>query len=140
MSECIKLTVFFQEPFWVGVFEETNDVELKVSRVVFGAEPKDYEIYDFLLKNYSNIKFSEGFEIDDSDKIIKKINPKRLQRKAKKETHDKGIGTKSQMAIKLQQEKNKKERKTKSREQKELEKQRKFELKQQKKLKKHKGH
>ena len=51
-----------------------------------------------------------------------------------------GIGTKSQQALKLQQEQNKQERKEKSRKRKEAEEQRMFELKQRKKREKHKGH
>ena len=50
------------------------------------------------------------------------------------------IGTKSQQALKLQQEQNKQERKVRSREQREAESQRLFELKQMKKREKHKGH
>lgn len=38
-----KLTVFFEEPFWVGVFERIENGKLSVSKVTFGAEPKDYE-------------------------------------------------------------------------------------------------
>ena len=76
------------------------------------------------------------------DTVVKesKTNPKRLQRDAKKMVLEKGIGTKSQQALKLQQEQNKLERKVKSREQKEAEELRLFELKQQKKKEKHKGH
>lgn len=47
-----KLTVFFKEPFWVGVFECVSEGLLFVCKVSFGAKPKDYEIYDFVLKNY----------------------------------------------------------------------------------------
>ena len=50
-----------------------------------------------------------------------------------------GIGTKSQQALKLQQEEGKLERKIKSREQREAEKEFQFELKQQKKKEKHRG-
>ena len=67
-------------------------------------------------------------------------NPKRMQREARKQTSASGIGTRSQQAIKLQQEQNKLIRKTKSREQKEAEKERRFELRQLKKNEKHKGH
>ncbi len=35
-----KLTVFFEEPFWVGVFERTENGKLSVCKVSFGAEPK----------------------------------------------------------------------------------------------------
>ena len=69
-----------------------------------------------------------------------KKNPKRMQREAKKQMKENGIGTKSQQALKLQQEQNKQERKIRSREQKEAEEQRLFELKQQKKREKHRGH
>ena len=43
-----KLTVFFEEPFWVGVFERISEGKLAVCKVTFGAEPKDYEMYDFV--------------------------------------------------------------------------------------------
>ena len=68
-----------------------------------------------------------------------KRNPKRRQRDVKKQIQETGIGTKSQQALKLQQEQNKQERKVKKREQKEADEQRMFELKQQKKREKHKG-
>jgi hypothetical protein len=50
-----KLTVFFEEPFWVGVFERISDGKLSVCKVTFGAEPKDYDVYDFIQKNYYNL-------------------------------------------------------------------------------------
>ena len=34
------------------MFERASDGKLSVHKVTFGAEPKDYEIYDFVLKNY----------------------------------------------------------------------------------------
>ena len=76
------------------------------------------------------------------DTVVKGINrnPKRIQREAKKQMRETGIGTKSQQALKLQQEQNKQERKLKSRERKEAQEIRMFELKQQKKKEKHKGH
>ena len=45
-----KLTVFFEEPFWVGVVERVSDGKLAVCKVTFGAEQKDYEIHEFILK------------------------------------------------------------------------------------------
>ena len=63
-----------------------------------------------------------------------------MQREIKKQMSDTGIGTKSQQALKLQQEQFNTERKKKTREQKQAEEERLFELKQQKKREKHKGH
>ena len=54
----VKLTVFFVEPFWRGVFERISEGELSVCKVTFGAEPKDYEVYDLMLKNYYRLRFS----------------------------------------------------------------------------------
>ena len=131
------LTVYFEEPFWVGVFEVTENNKVSASRVVFGAEPKDYEVYEYFLKNYQGLKFSPA--VKTAVKEISK-NPKKVQREARKQTSATGIGTKSQQAIKLQQEENKLSRKVRSREQKEAEERREFELKQLKKKEKHRGH
>ena len=128
-----RLTVFFEGPFWVGVFEHISERKLTVCKVTFGAEPKDYEIYDFVLKNYYRLKFSPAVATD-----VKEAgrNPKRVQRDVWKQVQNTGIGTKSQQALRLQQEQLKTERKTVSREQREAEKKRQFELKQQKKERK----
>lgn len=132
-----KLTVYFEEPFWVGIFERIEDGKLSVAKVTFGAEPKDYEVQEYVQKYYFSLKFSPA--VDTVVKDIKR-NPKRMQREAKKQMQKIGIGTKSQQALKLQQEQNKQERKLRSQEKKEAEKLRMFELKQQKKREKHKGH
>lgn len=131
-----NLTVFFEEPFWVGAFERISDGKLSVCKVTFGAEPKDYEIYDFVLQNYYRLRFSPAVAAD-----VKETgrNPKRIQREVQKQMQNTGIGTKSQQALKLQQEQLKTERKIISRKRREAEKQRQFELKQQKRKEKHKG-
>ena len=100
------------------------------------AEPKDYEIYDFILKKYYQLRFSPAVATD-----VKETgrNPKRVQREVRKQIQNTGIGTKSQQALKLQQEQLKTERKIVSRKQRETEKQRQFELKQQKRKEKHRG-
>ena len=135
-EEQCKLTVFFEEPFWVGVFERIENGKLSAAKVTFGAEPKDYEVYEFILKHYYDLRFSPAVAT-----VVKeaKQNPKRMQRDIKKSLAKNGIGTKSQQALKLQQEQNKQKRKVKSREQKLVEAERLFELKQQQKKEKHRG-
>ena len=131
-----RLTVFFDEPFWVGVFERTEDGKLSVSKITFGAEPKEAEVYEFILKHYCDLRFSPAV-----DAVVKesRANPKRMQREVKKQLSAKGVGTKSQQALKLQQEQNKQARKAKRREAKAAQAERLFELKQQKKKEKHRG-
>lgn len=133
-----KLTVFYENPFWVGVFEREEGNKYQTSRVVFGPEPKDVEVYEFVLQNYSKLKFSRPVKSE----VIKekKINPKRLQREVMKEQKNHGISTKAQETMRLELEMNKVERKHRSSTERELEKKRLFEKKQDKKKKKRKGH
>ena len=106
-----RLTVFFEEPYWIGVFEHIEDGKLTVAKVVFGAEPKDYEVYEFVLKHYHSLRFSPALAA-----VVKKSNknPKRVHREVRKQLQNACIGTKSQQALKLQQEQNKRERKVKA--------------------------
>lgn len=133
-----KLTILFEEPFWIGIYEREDNTLYEVCKITFGAEPKDYEVYDFIIKNWSRIRFSPSIEVTMAAE--KRINPKRLQRLINKQIKDTGVGTKAQQSLKLQQVQGKLERKTRSREQREAENKRQFELLQKKRKEKHKGH
>lgn len=128
--------ILFENPFWVGIAERTVNKRLTVSKVTFGPEPKDYEVYEFLLKNYYRLRFSPEVKADAGEK---RINPKRMLKKASKEVNTTGIGTKSQQALQLQREQLKVERKSFSKEKKAEEERRQYELKRQKKKEKHRG-
>ena len=132
-----KLTIYFEDPFWVGVFEELDGDKLSVCKAVFGVEPTDAEIYEFILRHYFHLRFSVPIKTEIRQKAD---NPKRRQRNARKQLENTGIGTKSQQALKKQYEENKIKRKQLSREQIEAEKQRQFELKKHKRKEKHRGH
>ena len=88
-----RLTVFFEKPFWIGIFERISEEKLFVGKVTFGAEPKDYEIYDFVLKNYYWLRFSSAV-VTDVKEIVR--NPKQVQREVWKQVQNIGISTKSQ--------------------------------------------
>ena len=132
-----KLTVFFEEPFWVGLYERECEGRYEVAKVTFGAEPKDYEVFEYFLTNWYSLRFSPSMEAAVQDE--RQINPKHRQREAQKAVQTTGIGTKAQQALKLQQKQGKLERKTRSKEQRESEEARQFELKQQKRKEKHRG-
>lgn len=132
-----RLTVYYNGALWIGVYERISDGRLEACKIIFGAEPKDYEVYQFLLQNWRELRFSPS--VDVGKKTESKINPKRIQRMIKKQLESNGTGTKSQQALKLQQEEKKAERKTRSREQREWEAQRRFEEKRLKKKEKHRG-
>ena len=82
-----RLTVYFEAPFWVGVFERTRSGALFAARVVFGAEPKDYEAYARVLKEYARLRFSPAVESAAHAEIR---NPKRARRAAAKLTGSAG--------------------------------------------------
>lgn len=86
-----------------------SEGKLSVYKVTFGAEPKDYEIYDFVLKNYYRLKFSPVVATDVKEAGC---NPERIQREVRKQVQNIGIGTKAQQILKLQQEQLKIECKT----------------------------
>ncbi len=133
-----KLTVFFEEPFWVGVYERVVNDSLEVCKVTFGAEPKDPEIYEAFICNFNKLVFSPSVSADMH--VPGKVNPKRRQRAIKKELCAQGVGTKSQQALKLQFEHSSTERKKTNRELRLLKQERQFALRQQKRKDKHRGH
>lgn len=131
------LTVFFEEPFWVGVFERISNGRLSVCKVTFGAEPKDCQVWDFILRHYHELTFSPAIETEVRQAAG---NPKRKRRRAGEQLRTSGVGTKSQQALQMQREAMKTRRKQSGRERQEAEKQRRFELRQQKRKARHKGH
>ena len=136
MDTC-RLTVYFEEPFWVGVFERTRGGALFAARIVFGAEPKEHEVYARVLTEYARLRFSPAVEGAAHTEIR---NPKRARRAAAKLTGSAGTGTRAQQALQMQYEQQKRERKAQSRAEKEAAQQRRFEQKQRKKQQKHRGH
>ena len=138
MDRCFsKLTICFENPFWVGICERESEGRYSVCKITFGAEPKDNEVYEFFLKNYMHLKFSKSI----ADKICEKqkINPKRLQRSIRSELK-KGIGTTAHQALKIQQQQLKQERKVTSKKKSKLEAEYRFKLQKEKRKAKHRGH
>lgn len=133
-----RLTVCFEEPFWIGLYERTYDSRYEVCKITFGAEPRDAEVYQFLLTNAYRLSFSPSLEADMRPTRI--VNPKRMQREARRQVQSTSLGTKAQQALKLQHEQGKESRQTRRREQREADQARRFEQRQEKKREKHKGH
>lgn len=133
----VTLTVFFDDPFYAGVFEQVQEGQLRVSKVVFGAEPSDQQVYEWMLANYDKLRFSPP--VDSMKQVRAASNPKRRQRQAAKAS-EKCISTKAQQAMQLAHEEHKQARKARTKEQQEQEEERKLKLLIQKKKAKHRGH
>ena len=133
-----SLTVLFEDPFWIGLFELADREGLRVCKVTFGAEPSEREIMEFIDRNGHRLRYSQA--VDTSTTLENRKNPKRQLREARRQTIPQGIGTKSQQALRQQQEQNKTVRLQRSKAEREAEQQRRFELRQAKKKEKHRGH
>ena len=57
-----RLTVFFEEPFWVGVFEQETDGVICAARVVFGAQPTDAKVFEFVLRHADRLRYGPPVE------------------------------------------------------------------------------
>ncbi len=134
----IICTVFFEDPFWVGVWERADENRYSAAKATFGAEPSDAELLLFVNERFSSLVFSKP--LADPSRQAAKANPKRAQRNAARALLETGVGTKAQQALKSQYEANKEEHKALSREEREAEVERKFLLRQEKRKAKHKGH
>jgi len=62
-----KLTIYFEDPFWVGVFERIENRKLSAAKVTFGVEPKDYDVLEFINRNYYHLQFSPAVEYPSWD-------------------------------------------------------------------------
>lgn len=138
MAAKSSLTILFEPPFWIGLYERIDGGNYEICKITFGAEPKDYEVYAFLLQNWKHLQFSPPVKADKP--ADKHRNPKRMQREISSQLQAKGIGTKAQQALKRQQEQAKAERKARHSARKEAEVDRQFALRQEKKKAKHRGH
>ena len=131
-----RLIVFFEEQFWVGIFERNDEEGLRAAKVTFGAEPNEAMLYEFVTQRATGLNFSPAVKT-----CVKEVadNPKRRIKNAKKALSAVGIGTKSQQALKAQRDVMNAERKAQNKINKETLIQQKFEQKQHKKKEKHKG-
>ena len=99
-----QLTILFENPFWVGIYERIDGDCYQVCKITFGAEPSDREVYEFLLRNWAVLRFSQPTR---TGKVKEKSkNPKRRQREIRSQLQKTGVGTKAQQALNQKRERN----------------------------------
>jgi len=135
----VKLTILFNGQFWEGVVESNQHGCLKAGRHIFGSEPKDSEVLDFV--NHLALKLLERANSSVEASVVeqKKVSPKRRSREAAKEMSVRGISTMAQAAIQQELELQKKEKKVQSKAEKEEEKEQKRLIARQKAKERHRG-
>ena len=133
-----RLTVYFEAPFWVGLYQREEADGCQVSKVTFGGEPRDQEVLDYFQSHWRELEFSPP--VAGGPAPDRAVNPKRARREARKAVQLTGTGTKAQQALQLQREQMNVQRKADSKERREAERERKLALRQEKRREKHKGH
>ncbi|MGW8958801.1 YjdF family protein [Paenibacillus sp. NPDC055715] len=136
----MKLTVYHDGQYWVGVVEEQDQGKLKAARYIFGKEPQDEEILHFIREEMWMLVSGLSQEVAVKLSETKKVNPKRLARQAAYELRRKGVSSYAQEALKLEYEKRKLEKRAYSKQQREAIKAQVRELKEKKAKEKHRGH
>lgn len=53
-----RLTVYFEEPFWVGLYQWEDEDGCRVCKITFGGEPRDQEVLDYVQSHWRDLKFS----------------------------------------------------------------------------------
>ena len=137
-SSYAKLTILFEDPFWIGLYERGGGGAYEVCKITFGAEPRDQEVYAFLLEHWRRLRFSPP--VQAGERAHRPDNPRRRQRAARRAVEQAGTGTRAQQALAAQREQGKHARRARTREEKEREAEERYEKHRQKRREKHKGH
>lgn len=101
ISVSSTLTVYHDGQFWVGLVEHVEDGKLGATRIVFGAEPSDEEILQFVVRRWEKLSF---FGSKDPGKTKLAKNPKRRMREAAKALKESPTSTKAQQALSAERE------------------------------------
>ena len=109
------LTVYFDDPWWVGVIACEEAGTLRVYRHVFGSEPSNEEVLAFVLREYLRLTSRPVAGIASDAEKPPRRNPKRAAREAARMTAARGISTKSQEALRVAREAEARERQATSR-------------------------
>lgn len=132
-------TVYFEGPFWVGVLESEDEDSLVVARHVFGAEPGNAELLDFMLNRFHRMPRHETAALRNAEGRDRPRNPKRILRDARRDAA-RPPATKAQAALSAAREARKSGAKDLRREAREEGAARRFLLHAAKRKEKHRGH
>lgn len=131
-------TVYFENPFWVGILESENEGSLIVARHVFGREPTNAELLHFMLYQYADMPRHKGKTGVGGSRGMH-VNPKRAQREARHE-QSRQVSTKAQAALSNAIEDRKVEHAIIAREERRALDEYRFEIRSEKRKRRHAGH
>jgi hypothetical protein len=98
------LTVYFDDPWWVGVIACEEAGTLRAYRHIFGSEPSGEEVLAFILRDFLPLTSRPVVGLPGDAKALLRRNPKRAAREAARQTAERGISTKAQEALRVARE------------------------------------
>ena len=137
ISVSSTLTVYHDGQFWVGLAEHVEGGRYGAARIVFGAEPSDEEILQFVAGRWAKLSLFDD-EATETSKPAK--NPKRRAREAAKALKRPAVSTKAQQALAAQREAMKRESARARSQRRADEAEARFEQRKLKRKQKHRGH
>jgi hypothetical protein len=132
-------TIYFEDPFWVGLLESEDEGALVVARHVFGAEPSNAQLLHFMLYEFHRMRRSAPAKGSFQAVASGHRNPKRAIREARRD-QVRPPSTKAQAALSAALEASKTEREINAREERRAHEDRRYELRAEKRKKRHEGH
>ncbi|TDP93726.1 YjdF family protein [Labedaea rhizosphaerae] len=96
-------SVFHDGQFWVGVLELHDEDGVRAARHVFGPEPGNAELLEFCTgSGFLDLSRQAHAAplVPEDQRPVRKLNPKRLARAARKALEDQPVGTAAQRALK----------------------------------------
>ena len=124
----VKFTLYFEDPYWVGLIEQTSENLIQMGRIVFGAEPSNAELKEFVLHRFSSVALRPVAESVSVPKRHRKVKEDSSRTKRSLEIYKNAMTTL------------KAERKASNKQQRIETEEKKFELLREKKRKKRQGH
>ena len=137
ISVSSTLTVYHDGQFWVGLAEHVEGGRYGVARIVFGTEPSDGEILQFVVGKWERLSFF-GDEPAEAGRPAR--NPKRRTREASKALKQPAMSTKAQQTLAAQREAMKQESAHARSQRRADEAEARFEQRRLKREQKHRGH
>jgi len=130
-------TIFFEDPFWIGILEENYNNVKYMGKYIFGAEPSNTDLINFYLYNFVNM---ERVEVNEKIMHNKHYGYKKSITKAKRFQKDIGIKQSSKTLFQKAFEKEMKLKEKEKRQEEIIDEREKYEKRLDKKREKKKGH
>jgi hypothetical protein len=110
-----RMTVLFDDPFWVALVEAEEAGGGRLYRHIFGGEPSGPEVYLFVLYELAELLRRPAAPLAIDQPAARMVNPKRRAREAARSTAERGVSAAAELALELGRAAAKQERRASAR-------------------------